>query len=555
MALRASLVKQKEATQQAERKAVNKSMAFANASHDVRTSLAAISGLIELCRKDIGLQAELEESLKQMESCATDLMDASKLEAGKTTLNEDEFNIAQVLEEVVDMFHVVGFQKGLEVILDPCDGSILKWSLVKGDCRRLKQIMWNLLNNAVKFTSKGHILVRVRAKKPTLENHILSNASHNFRLFDQRSWMSKMFSKGDGETGSARAVKSDPDLVEFVIEVDDTGSGIPKEKKKSVFENFVQLKKSGYDGPEGTGLGLGLVQSYVRLMGGDISIIDKEPGKEDRHKAYKSKGAVRYMVILVDMSCGPFAEMCSILANFTKGLPSSRYRIVWLAAQNTPSADLKSLRDRQAPCDLVLKAPFHGSRLDAVLRLLREFGSTVERRIETEPVTKPSSSKPAPPKPDLKDAKPLSGMTMLVAEDHMVMQKLTRAKLSILGVDTVFCENGEETLKSVQEALRMMPEADQDGTSKRFPYDAILMDCQMPVMDGFEAARLIRLEEKGYGMHIPIIALTGHASNEESTKIYQAGMDHHLVKPLQPLSPEKSPFLLGGQFPWAATIT
>ncbi|KAK1316095.1 Histidine kinase CKI1 [Acorus calamus] len=402
MALRASLVKQKEATQQAERKAVNKSIAFANASHDVRTSLAAISGLIELCRKDIGLQAELEESLKQMESCATDLMDASKLEAGKTTLNEDEFNIAQVLEEVVDMFHVVGFQKGLEVILDPCDGSISKWSLVKGDCRRLKQIMWNLLNNAVKFTSEGHILVRARAKKPTLENHILSNASHNFRLFDRRSWMNKMFSKGDSETGSTRAVKSDPDLVEFVIEVDDTGSGIPKEKKKSVFENFVQIKKSGYDGPEGTGLGLGLVQSY-----------------------------------------------------------------------------------------------------------------------------------PAPPKPDSKDARPLSGMTMLVAEDHMVMQKLTRAKLSSLGADAVFCENGEETLKSVREALRMMPEADQDETSKRFPYDAILMDCQMPVMDGFEAARLIRLEEKGYGMHIPIIALTGHASNEESTKIYQAGMDHHLVKPLQ----------------------
>ncbi|KAK1277687.1 Histidine kinase CKI1 [Acorus gramineus] len=430
MALRASLVKQKEATQQAERKAVNKSIAFANASHDVRTLLAAISGLIELCRKDIGLQAELEESLKQMESCATDLM---------------------------------------------------------GDCRRLKQIMWNLLNNAVKFTSVGHILVRARAKKPTLENQIHSNASHNFRLFDRRSWMSKMFSKGDGETGSTRAVKSDPDLVEFVIEVDDTGSGIPKEKKKSVFENFVQIKKSGYDGPEGTGLGLGLVQSY----------------------------------------------MCSILANFTKGLPSSRYRIVWIAAQNTPRADLKSLRDQQVLCDLMLKGPFHGSRLDAVLRLLREFGRTVERRIETEPVTKPSSSKPAPPKPDLKDAKPLSGMTMLVAEDHMVMQKLTRAKLSSLGADTVFCENGEETLKSVQEALRRMPEADQDGTSKRFPYDAILMDCQMPVMDGFEAARLIRLEEKGYGMHIPIIALTGHASNEESTKIYQAGMDHHLVKPLQ----------------------
>lgn len=252
MILRSDLFKQLEATQQAERKSMNKSLAFANATHDIRTSLAGITGLIEICRPDNATAAanpELNKNLDQMIVCGAKLLDIlnsvldiSKVEAGKMQLDEIEFDMADVIEESVDLFHVVGLRKKLEVIWDPCDGSIFKETRMKGDVRRIKQILDNLLGNAVKFTSTGHVVLRGWAKR----EHSNSNVNSS----------------------------DDYDVV-FVFEVDDTGVGIPVEKRASVFENYVQVKEaSRLEG--GTGLGLGIVQSYVRLMGGEIGILEKK---------------------------------------------------------------------------------------------------------------------------------------------------------------------------------------------------------------------------------------------------------------------------------------
>ncbi|RZS07296.1 hypothetical protein BHM03_00038121 [Ensete ventricosum] len=149
------------------------------------------------------------------------VLDISKIEAGKMQLEEVEFDIAQVLEESVDIFHVVALKKGLEVIWDPCDCSILVSSNVKGDCRRLKQIIDNLLGNAVKFTSEGHVVLRAWAKKPSLENlrhssRSFCNSRNAFSLPLLR-WISK-------DKRDQSLVQNDDSLIEIVIEVDDTGA-------------------------------------------------------------------------------------------------------------------------------------------------------------------------------------------------------------------------------------------------------------------------------------------------------------------------------------------
>ncbi|CAK7348414.1 unnamed protein product [Dovyalis caffra] len=275
---------QMEATQQAERKSMNKSLAFASASHDIRAALAGITGLIEICYAEVRAGSELDTNLRQMDGCTKDLvgllnsiLDTSKIEAGKMQLEEEEFDLAKLLEDAVDLYHPVSMKKGVDVVLDPYDGSILKYSRVKGDRGKLKQVLCNLLSNAVKFTSEGHVSVRAWTQKPSLENKIIaSNQNGLCRRF------SCLFSKNKkvyNDLEAINAMKQNPNSMEFVFEVDDTGKGIPKEKQKSVFENFVQVKETAL-GQGGTGLGLGIVQSLVRLMGGEIGIMDKENGEK-----------------------------------------------------------------------------------------------------------------------------------------------------------------------------------------------------------------------------------------------------------------------------------
>ncbi|KAL6614142.1 hypothetical protein ACP70R_036412 [Stipagrostis hirtigluma subsp. patula] len=279
-ALNADLVQQKEVLRQAERKSMNKSNAFASASHDIRSALAAIAGLVEVSRPEAQGHPNVLDNLNQMAVCTNKLfdilntiLDTSKVESGKMQLEEAEFNMADVLEESVDMVNVVGVNKGIEVVWDPCDFSVLKCENVVGDCKRLKQILDNLLGNALKFTQEGHVVLRGWANRPIARSSI----SVPSRFARGRSFLRCLFRAREDrdEHGPYNNVQNDPNSVEFYFEVVDTGIGIPREKRESVFENYVQVK----DGQGGTGLGLGIVQSFVRLMGGEINILDKEAGE------------------------------------------------------------------------------------------------------------------------------------------------------------------------------------------------------------------------------------------------------------------------------------
>ncbi|XP_068492318.1 histidine kinase CKI1 [Phaseolus vulgaris] len=285
MHLCASLIKQCEATQQAEKKNMNKSAAFASASHDVRASLAGITGLIELSSELVAPGSELETNLKQMNGCTQDLLgllnsilDTSKIEAGKMQLEEEEFDVFHLLEDVVDFYHPVAVKKGVDLVLDPCNGSVVGYSRVKGDRGKLKQVLCNLLSNAVKFTDEGHIAVRAWTRKPKL----LQNSTVTFNQLGSKKYLSCLFcneTEARSDVESTRSIQEDPHFMDFIFEVDDTGKGIPKENYKSVFENYVQIKNTAL-GQGGTGLGLGIVQSLVRLMHGDIEIVEKDIGEK-----------------------------------------------------------------------------------------------------------------------------------------------------------------------------------------------------------------------------------------------------------------------------------
>ncbi|XP_022965407.1 histidine kinase CKI1 [Cucurbita maxima] len=752
MHLCAKLIQQMEATQQAERKSMNKSVAFTQASHDIRASLAGIIGLIEICHNEAAPGSDLNINLKQMDGCTKDLLailnsilDTSKIEAGKTQLEEEEFNLSQLLEDVVDLYHPVGMKKGIDIVLDPYDGSIINFSQVKGDRGKLKQVLCNLLSNSVKFTSEGHVTVRAWVKNlPDMQNKLIPS-NHNGEILKHLSFLLCKDTQTLREQQTAdNGVHLNPNCYEFIFEIDDTGKGIPKEKRKLVFENYVQVKETAQG--QGTGLGLGIVQSLVRLMGGDIEILDKEIGAKgtcfrfsvllnvsegninsgnntcqslaaskltfrapspsphsprpiqttslktetsrvlllirndqrrmickkfmeslgvrvlamnqweqllfnlqkilekqshSRHsprgrsgnssssdylnksasgnssnglntnvslgamkeetnyllsvfKKTSPKGGITFILILIDASAGPFTEICNMVSNFRTGLQEAYCKVVWLVEnQMSHIVNHKGLDSNILEFnDVVISRPFHGSRLYEVIRLLPEFGGTLQSRessrlYQTDSVPKdPSSSlneycgkAKERNSPNFRDQiatrvqqetksstgtspknlslnqihsflgsktrispvsgqqsqhqeiqKPLGGKKILVAEDNVVLQRLARLNLEKLGATVEICENGEAALEFVCNGLGNQR---KHGASNILPYDYILMDCEMPVMDGYEATRQIRKVERDYNTHIPIIALTAHASGEEARRTIEAGMDVHLGKPLK----------------------
>ncbi|XP_061353193.1 histidine kinase CKI1-like [Gastrolobium bilobum] len=656
-----------------EMQSMNKSLALAKASHDIRAGLAVLTGLIDqMSYEEVVSGSELQTNLKQMDSCTKDLLgllnnilDASKIEAGKMRLEEEEFDIFQLLEEVVDLYHPVAMKKGVDLVLDPCNGSLLRYSRVKGDRGKLKQVFSNLLSNAIKFTDEGYIAVRAWAQKSS----IITTNRNSFRRHLSRLFYRKNEAHRNQE--SMNSMQQDPSYMNFTFEVDDTGKGIPKEKYKSIFENYVQVKETAL-GQGGTGLGLGIVQSLVRLMHGDVGIVDKDIGEkgtcfrfnvvltacetgtegstregqfvsgdrtihtnsstsstysmttprllnrspsprpeasrvvlliqgEERQRTtqrfmeslgikvkvvihledlsdtlmnikQKGKGnhsnsqscspfashnstsrAARgvsssaidgidyinsifkktdveatpgFVLIVIDANAGPFSELSRMVSDFRSGLRNP-CRVVWLEEPHMRGVNFETIIDEDVSNsnDVPLYKPFHGSRLFQVIRFLPEYGGAWKH--SSSGAKRERGNELCGEIQECGDSsnndKPLSGMKFLVVEDTRVLRTITRTILERLGASIEECENGEQALRLVEE-----------GLTRGFqipPYDYILMDCEMPVMDGYEATRQIREMEKPYDVHFPIIALT--ANTEESTKIsIEAGMDHHLVKPI-----------------------
>ncbi|CAN1839998.1 Histidine kinase CKI1 [Linum perenne] len=273
--LRSELLKQMKATEKAEMKSLSKTFGFVTASHNIRNMLTPIFGFIEKCVADFPPTVARATNLKSIHDSTKDIsgylshiLDASKLEEGKMQLEEQEFNVVSVLEEMVDLCRPLAVRKDLVLLFDLSDFSILEFSHVTGDKGKLKQVLWKLVNNAVKYTDEGQIVVRARVQKPNSESVIVPS-----RLDGFSKWFSKFFSDDEKIPSSVQQ-----NQMEFVFEVDDSGEGIPKDKQKSIFGSGLGIVQSLVNS-ETFLISYTMILKQVRLMGGEIGIVDKEEGQ------------------------------------------------------------------------------------------------------------------------------------------------------------------------------------------------------------------------------------------------------------------------------------
>ncbi|MBA0728949.1 hypothetical protein Golax_022512 [Gossypium laxum] len=282
-------------------------------------------------------------------------------------------------------------------------------------------------------------------------------------------------------------------------------------------------------------------------------------GAEHKLPFNRRKDTPSFILLVIDVNAESFSELWRIVAEFRRGLHSTCCKVIWLDKPTSPCIDPKRLD----PDDEILLQPFHGSRLHRVIKLLPEFGNlsqgissssesskhpysktrlrSTQLNDEIQEYVSSSDerySKQGPSSPTLVHTRgrlkskrknedsaessdgemPLFGKRILIAEDNKMLSILAITTATQLGADVEHCENGNEALERVCNGLKAQRN-----------YDYVLMDCEMSPMNGYEATRRIRIEEKRYGVRIPIIALTAHTSGTEAL---EAGMDAHLNKPL-----------------------
>ena len=507
-------VELKQSRDEALRTALMKTQFAATVSHEIRTPLNGVVGMLDML-KEMRLTKRQQEcvdvawnSARALIELINDILDFSKMEAGKLELEEIEFDLRKLIEEVIELLASQAAQKGLEIGYLYAPGVPER---IKGDSLRLRQVLLNLLGNAVKFTEHGEVSVRV-----TLASGI-------------------------------------PFGLRF--DVVDTGIGMTPEAVKHIFESFAQADRSTTRRYGGTGLGLAICEQLVELMQGNIGV-DSEYGKgslfwftilckpgdvvpallEDRLlrnvrvlmvdgseivRSFVEQSAMHHGMRTRVVASGAHA-LAELQQAEQDGLPyalaiidgnmvdergmelARRIRLeMGVRAPSILALDRydSSLSKHGHEADLYLSKPLRLDRLmEAIRRLLPGEHLTAAAAFA------PSSSVPAVAKE----------YRVLVAEDNRTNQMVAAGMLAMNGCECEFAANGREAVDA----------------ARHKSFDLILMDCSMPEMDGYEATAHIRNFEEPLGRRTPIVAMTANTQQGDAEKCLAAGMDDYLAKPI-----------------------
>jgi signal transduction histidine kinase/CheY-like chemotaxis protein len=521
--LQAEVIERQHAEEAAEAANRSQSEFLANMSHEIRTPLNGVIGMTDRVL-ETNLTSDQRECLDTIKLSAdllltvvNDILDFSKIEAGKMHLEAIAFDLINCVEDALKMFALPGDEKGLELL---CDLSPTLPEMVRGDSARLRQIIVNLVSNAIKFTDKGEVVL-----KAELESR-----------------------------------EQDEPTIRFTVS--DTGIGIPQEKQKSIFSAFTQADSSTTRKYGGTGLGLTISARLASMMGGRIWL-ESEIGRGSRFYFTVRIGALEKPIESSILAVSESLRDVRILVvdnNQTNRrilqatLDSWSVQTTCVAGGRQALAELASSLDAQKPYQVVV-TDTHMPEMDGfgLVTRIRNFSemtsipvlmlSSAARREDADRCRQLGIgsylSKPVRRKELLSAIVALLGcqaapqsspkvlareftsrsrqVHILLAEDNRVNQAIASRLLAKLGY-TLVIANGHEAI----------------DLFKQQTFDLVLMDIQMPEMDGISATKRIREYEKSTHGHIPIIAMTARVMKEDRTRCLDAGMDGYVTKPINP---------------------